>query len=117
MRCCTVSRFGGGRVRYANHFLQSVAYREAIANNAISRDEFATNRPGSYWSGLMARLTGELGSDNGNVNVIAYGDHDMVALTETPASAAVRSENTRNLGRLRMVGRTQMPGHDGASAL
>lgn len=90
--------FGGGRVRYTNLFLQSVAYREAIANNAISRDEFATNRPGSYLSGLIARLSGQLGSDNNNVNVIAYGDHDMVALTETPHPLRFDPKTLETLG-------------------
>jgi beta,beta-carotene 9',10'-dioxygenase len=38
--------FVGGRVRYANRFLQSGAYRDTIVRNAIARNEFATNRTG-----------------------------------------------------------------------
>lgn len=90
--------FGGGRVLYANRFLQSTAYREAIAHNAISRDEFGTNRSGSYWSELITRLSGHFGSDNDNVNVIAYGDHDMVALTETPHPLRFDPKTLETLG-------------------
>jgi beta,beta-carotene 9',10'-dioxygenase len=39
--------FAGGRVRYTNRFLQSGAYRDAIAQNTIARDEFSTNGAGS----------------------------------------------------------------------
>ena len=90
--------FAGGRVRYANRFLQSTAYREAIAHNSIARDEFATNRAGSFWSHLAGRLTGELGIDNANVNVIAYGDHDTVALTETPYPLRFDPKTLETLG-------------------
>jgi hypothetical protein len=89
--------FEGGHVRYTNRFLQSRAYRKAIAQNTIAYDEFATNRTGPVWSRLFARLTGKP-TDNGNVNVLSYGDHDIVALTETPAPLRVDPKTLATLG-------------------
>ncbi len=89
--------FGGSRVRYASRFLRSGAYLEAIARNAIARDEFATNRAGSFWSKLFPRLTGKP-SDNGSVNLLAYGEHEFVALTETPTPLRVDPETLETLG-------------------
>ncbi|HUI22407.1 MAG TPA: carotenoid oxygenase family protein [Methylocella sp.] len=89
--------FAGDRVRYANRYLQSAAYQQAILHNTIMSDEFATNRAGPWWSGLLPRLTGKA-TDNGNVNVLAYGDHDMVALTETPYPMRVNPETLETLG-------------------
>jgi beta,beta-carotene 9',10'-dioxygenase len=84
-----------GTVRYTSLFLRSGAYRNAIALNTI--DEFATNRDGSVWSKIFARLTGKL-TDNGNVNVLAYGCHDMVALTETPYPLRIDPKTLETLG-------------------
>jgi beta,beta-carotene 9',10'-dioxygenase len=89
--------FAGGRVRYANRFLQSGAYRDAMALNAIARNEFATNRAGLLGSLFATRLTGK-SSDNGNVNVLAYGDHDMVALTEVPHPVRIDPKTLETLG-------------------
>jgi beta,beta-carotene 9',10'-dioxygenase len=89
--------FEGHHVRYANRFLHSSAYRDAIVHNAIANDEFATNRAGPVWSSFFARLTGKP-TDNGNVNVLAYGDHDMVALTETPYPLRIDPKTLETLG-------------------
>lgn len=89
--------FADGRVRYANRFLQSGAYRDAIARNAIARDEFATNRAELFGSLPATRLTGK-SSDNGNVNVLSYGEHDMVALTETPYPVRIDPKTLETLG-------------------
>jgi carotenoid cleavage dioxygenase-like enzyme len=107
--------FAGGGVRYANRFLQSAAYREAIARNAIARDEFATNRAGPLGSLFATRLTGKQ-TDNGNVNVIALRPRHS-GLDGIAAPAADRCENARNPLPVRMVRRTHEPGHDRASAL
>ena len=88
--------FDGSRIRYANRFLQSESYRNAIVKNTIANDEFATN--GSrFWSRILGPLTGKL-TDNGNVNVLAYGGHDMVALTETPCPLRFDPETLETLG-------------------
>jgi beta,beta-carotene 9',10'-dioxygenase len=89
--------FAGGRVRYANHFLQSGAYRDTIVRNAVARNEFATNRTGPLGSLFATRLTGK-STDNGNVNVLPYGEHDMVALTETPYPVRVDPKTLETLG-------------------
>jgi beta,beta-carotene 9',10'-dioxygenase len=89
--------FAGGQVRYANRFLQSGAYLDAIARNAIARDEFATNRAGPLGSLFATRVTGKQ-TDNGNVNVLAYGEHDMVALTELPHPLRIDPKTLETLG-------------------
>lgn len=87
--------FDGSRIRYANRFLQSKSYRNAIVKNTIANDEFATN--GSRFWRILRPLTGKL-TDNGNVNVLAYGGHDMVALTETPCPLRFDPETLETLG-------------------
>lgn len=92
-------RFGfeAGRIRYTNRFLQSGAYRDAIFRNAIARDEFATNRAGLLGSLFATRLTGTP-TDNGNVNVLAFGEQDLVALTETPYPVRFDPKTLETLG-------------------
>ncbi|HUZ91835.1 MAG TPA: carotenoid oxygenase family protein [Methylocella sp.] len=89
--------FADGEVRYANRYLQSGDYRDTIAKNVIARDEFATNRTGMLGSLFATRLTGK-SSDNGNVNVLPYGEHDMVALTETPYPVRIDPKTLETLG-------------------
>jgi carotenoid cleavage dioxygenase-like enzyme len=89
--------FAGGKVRYANRFLQSGDYRDTVKHNAIARDEFATNRAGLLGSLFATRLTGK-SSDNGNVNVLPYGEHDIVALTETPYPVRIDPKTLETLG-------------------
>jgi beta,beta-carotene 9',10'-dioxygenase len=107
--------FASGRCRYANRFLQSGAYKDALALYAIARGEFATNPAGPFWSQIAARLWGKQ-TDNGNVNVLAFGSHDIVALTETPRPLRFDPSNARNPRALRMVQRAKVSGYDGASA-
>ncbi|HZM07253.1 MAG TPA: carotenoid oxygenase family protein, partial [Methylocella sp.] len=89
--------FEGNRIRYISRFLRSGSYRDAIVNNTIVHDEFATNRTGPVWSRIFSRLTGKP-TDNGNVNVLAYGGHDMVALTETPYPLRIDPKTLETLG-------------------
>jgi beta,beta-carotene 9',10'-dioxygenase len=87
--------FEGARVHYTSRFLRSGSYRDSIVHNTIASDEFATNRAGPVWSRIFARLTGKL-TDNGNVNVLAYGGHDME--TETPYPLRIDPKTLETLG-------------------
>src|SRR5262245_45773267 len=48
--------FDGGRVSYANRFLESVAYREAMARGRIAVREFATMPSESKLSRVLSNL-------------------------------------------------------------
>lgn len=74
--------FSGGRVSYANRFLHSRAYQEAMKSGKISRREFSTN---PAWTPFqrMADFFSPKFTDNGSVNINKFGD-ETVALTETP---------------------------------
>jgi carotenoid cleavage dioxygenase-like enzyme len=74
---------GGAAVLYSNRYLHSRAYLAAEKAGAIAYDEFGTARRRSFLSRLTAAGAAEM-TDNGSVNVIAYGPGDLVALTETP---------------------------------
>jgi carotenoid cleavage dioxygenase-like enzyme len=71
-----------GSVLYSNRFLHSRTFQAAVKAGAIARDEFGTSRRQPFWSRLFAS-TDQM-TDNGSVNVVAYGADDFVALTETP---------------------------------
>ena len=73
--------FAAGQVRYANRYLQSQAYREAMAKGTISRSEFATDPCRTLFQRVASWFFPVL-TDNGCVNV-SRQDQEMVALTET----------------------------------
>jgi carotenoid cleavage dioxygenase-like enzyme len=95
--------FAEGKIRYNNRYLRSGDYRDTMARNAIARDEFATNRAGPYWSRLLARLKSEA-SDNCIVNVVAFGPHEVVALTESPHSLRIDPKTLETLGPFEWTG-------------
>jgi carotenoid cleavage dioxygenase-like enzyme len=70
-------------VGYTNRFLHSQSYQAASEGRKVARGEFATNSQDSYLTRVRATFAGNT-TDNGNVNVVAYGDNDFVALTEVP---------------------------------
>lgn len=74
--------FSGGRVSYANRFLHSRAYQEAMKTGKIGRREFSTN---PAWTPFqrMADFFLPKFTDNCSVNISKFGD-ETVALTETP---------------------------------
>jgi carotenoid cleavage dioxygenase-like enzyme len=74
---------GASGVLYSTRYLHSRAFLAAVKAGAIARDEFGTARRRSVWSRLSAAASSDM-TDNGSVNVIAYGPRDLVALTETP---------------------------------
>jgi beta,beta-carotene 9',10'-dioxygenase len=73
--------FGGGRVSYANRYLHSRAYQEAMANGKISRGEYATDPCRTLFQRVASWFSPQTG-DNGVVNVAQLADA-IVALTET----------------------------------
>ncbi len=70
-------------VWYTNRFLRSESFAGAIGNGKIVHNGFATNSDSPYLVRVVAPLLGRM-TDNGNVNVCAYGDNEFVALTEVP---------------------------------
>lgn len=74
--------FAGGRVSYANRFLESRAYRAAAETGEISYSEFATDPCRSLFKRAMSLFRPAL-SDNGNVNLVQLGER-FAAMTETP---------------------------------
>ncbi len=74
--------FGGGRVSYANRFLETNAYRAARAAGRISYSEFATDPCRSLFQRVSTMFSPKL-SDNANVNLVKLGER-FIAMTETP---------------------------------
>jgi beta,beta-carotene 9',10'-dioxygenase len=74
--------FQGGRVSYANRFLQSGAYRAAREQGRIAFGEFATDPCRSLFKRVQSMFSPAL-TDNANVNVGRLGER-FIAMTETP---------------------------------
>jgi len=74
--------FAGGRVSYANRFLETRAYRAAAESGEISYSEFATDPCRSLFKRVQSFFSPRI-SDNANVNLTRLGDA-IVAMTETP---------------------------------
>jgi beta,beta-carotene 9',10'-dioxygenase len=77
-------RFGisGGKVSYANRFLQTKAYRSAKETGEIGYSEFATDPCRSLFARAMSIFSPKL-SDNANVNLVKLGER-YISMTETP---------------------------------
>jgi beta,beta-carotene 9',10'-dioxygenase len=88
--------FRDGRVAYANRFLRSRSYTEAMARGKISRGEFAT-APCRTLFERVARFFFSKYTDNANISVNQFGD-DVVALTETPLPLRFDPETLETLG-------------------
>jgi carotenoid cleavage dioxygenase-like enzyme len=73
--------FSGGRVSYANRYLRSQSYREAMEKGKISRGEFATNPRRTLFERVADFFDPKL-TDNCNVSVNKLSDK-IVAFTET----------------------------------
>lgn len=79
-------RFGvvGGKVSYANRFLEGRAYRAAEAKGELAYGEFATDPCRSLFKRVQALLApGTAFTDNANINVTKLGER-FIAMTETP---------------------------------
>ncbi|CAA9892841.1 Dioxygenase [Candidatus Methylobacter favarea] len=74
--------FASGRIAYANRYLHSRSYLEAVQKGGISRGEFATNPRRNLFERIVTCFRRKL-TDNANVNVnqLANG---IAAYTETP---------------------------------
>jgi carotenoid cleavage dioxygenase-like enzyme len=70
-------------VRYSNRFLHGKTFNAAILTRKVARGEFATNSQEFYWTRVLSTFAGNT-TDNGNVNVVSYGEDIFVALTEVP---------------------------------
>jgi beta,beta-carotene 9',10'-dioxygenase len=106
--------FAGGRVSYANRFLQSGAQR-AAEERRISYSEFATDPCRSIFK-RAATLFRPRPSDNCNVNLTRLGD-EYIAMTETPLPIAFDPETLETLGvafRPPGIHATAHPHHDPA---
>jgi carotenoid cleavage dioxygenase-like enzyme len=73
--------FTAGRVSYANRYLRSQSYLEAMATGRISRGEFATDPCRTLFQRVAAWFSPKL-TDNCNVSVNKLVD-EVVAYTET----------------------------------
>jgi carotenoid cleavage dioxygenase-like enzyme len=97
----------GGRVAYANRFLEGRAWRAAEEKGEIAYSEFATDpcrslfkRAQAFFAPLSAL------SDNGNVNLTKLGER-FVAMTETPLPVEFDADTLAAAG----VQPYQVPGH------
>jgi beta,beta-carotene 9',10'-dioxygenase len=88
--------FAGGRVWYANRYLRSQAYREAMAKGTISRGEFATEPCRSLFQRIASWFSPKV-SDNACVNIAQFADA-VVALTETRLPVRFDPETLATLG-------------------
>jgi carotenoid cleavage dioxygenase-like enzyme len=88
--------FANGRVWYANRYLHSQAYREAMAKGTISRGEFATEPCRSLFQRIASWFSPKV-SDNACVNIAQFADA-VVALTETRLPVRFDPETLATLG-------------------
>lgn len=88
--------FSKGRVAYANRYLHSGAYEEAMATGKISRSEFATDPCRSLFQRVASWFSPKL-TDNSCVNFAEYGGA-VTALTETRLPVRFDAETLATLG-------------------
>lgn len=75
--------FAGNRVSYANRFLKSRSYKEAMKNGKVSIKEFATDPCRDLFQKVMSFMKAPALTDNGNICIIRYDDL-WLATSETP---------------------------------
>lgn len=88
--------FAGGRASYANRFLRSRAYDEAMTRGTISRAEFATDPCRTLFQRVASWFAPKL-TDNGCVNVVRMADA-VLALTETRLPVRFDPQTLATLG-------------------
>jgi carotenoid cleavage dioxygenase-like enzyme len=99
--------FSAGRVAYANRYLRSQAYLEAIRTGKISRGEFATDPCRTLFQ-RVAALFSSTPTDNCNVNIVRLANQ-VVALTETRLPIRFDPETLETLGGLEYDARIKGP--------
>lgn len=88
--------FAGGKVSYANQFLHSRSYQDAMRLGKISRRAFSTDPIRTHFQ-RIADIFFPKFTDNCNVNINKLGG-EVVALTETPLSIRFDPETLESLG-------------------
>jgi beta,beta-carotene 9',10'-dioxygenase len=88
--------FASGRVSYANRYLRSRAYEEAMAEGTISQREFATDPCRSLFQRVASWFFPKF-TDNGSVNIAKLADA-VVALTETRLPVRFDPDTLATLG-------------------
>jgi beta,beta-carotene 9',10'-dioxygenase len=88
--------FAHGRVSYANRYLRSQSYLEAMEKGGIARSEFATDPCRTIFGRVAALFFPKL-TDNCNVNVTRLARR-VVALTETRLPVCFDPDSLEPLG-------------------
>lgn len=88
--------FAGGRVSYANRYLETRAWTEARAQGRISYSEFATDPCRSLFGRVMAVFSPRI-TDSAKVSVARIADR-YLALAETPIQVEFDPETLRTAG-------------------
>jgi beta,beta-carotene 9',10'-dioxygenase len=88
--------FASGHVSYANRYLRSRAYEEAMAKGTISQREFATDPCRSLFQRVASWFFPKF-TDNGSVNIAKLADA-VVALTETRLPVRFDPDTLATLG-------------------
>jgi carotenoid cleavage dioxygenase-like enzyme len=88
--------FQGGRVSYANKFLETQVYKAARETGQISYSEFATDPCRSLFGRAMAVFSPKI-SDNAKVSLAKIADQ-FVALAETPIQVHFDPHTLRSVG-------------------
>jgi len=86
----------GGRVSYANRFLETESYRIARDEGRIAFPEFATDPCRSMFARAMAVFDPQA-TDSAKVNIARVADH-YLALAETPIQVEFDPETLRTVG-------------------
>ncbi len=89
--------FSAGGVSYANRYLRSRAYLDAMKKGEIAWGEFATDPCRTLFQRVAAFFSSEV-TDNCNVNVAQIANQ-MVALTETRLAIRFDPDTLATLGR------------------
>jgi beta,beta-carotene 9',10'-dioxygenase len=95
----------GGKVAYANRFLEGRAYRAAEESGEIAYGEFATDPCRSLFKRVQSLFAPGF-SDNANINVTKLGER-FIAMTETPMPVEFDSDTLAAAG----VAPYEVPGH------
>jgi carotenoid cleavage dioxygenase-like enzyme len=92
----------GGAVAYANRFLRSRAYRQAVATGRITMREFATDPCRRMFGRIMSAFSSRP-TDNSHVGVARLAGV-YLAMTETPLAVRFDPETLETLGVVRDAG-------------
>ncbi|MCL4870213.1 MAG: carotenoid oxygenase family protein [Anaerolineae bacterium] len=88
--------FAGGRVAYANKFLETNAYRSAQETGRITYSEFATDPCRDFFQRVMAIFSPKI-TDSAKVNITQIANQ-YLALAETPIQVQFDPETLESVG-------------------